>query len=61
MSFRATLELVLMRAEKKVIEFADYIVTVTVRPKKPPKAENDNLPYDFWSDEIKELYDCYDK
>jgi len=36
-----------MRTEKKVIEFADYIVTIIVRPKNPPKANNDNEPYDF--------------
>lgn len=50
-----------MKAEKKVLEFEDHIVTVTVRPKKPPKANNDNLPLDFWSDEMKEFLDKYDK
>jgi hypothetical protein len=61
MSFRATLEYCLMRPEKKIIELEDCIVTVTVRPKKPPKADNENLPYDFWSDELKEFLDRYDK
>jgi hypothetical protein len=50
-----------MRTEKKIIEFADYIVTVIVRPKKPPKAANDNGPYDHWSEELKDLFDLYDK
>lgn len=50
-----------MRTEKKVIEFADYVMTIIVRPKEPPKASNDNIGYDFWSDELKELYDRYDK
>jgi len=50
-----------MKAEKKVLEFKDYIVTVTVRAKKPPKPDNDNLPIDFWSDELKEFLDRYDK
>jgi hypothetical protein len=60
-SFRATLKYYLMRPEKKIIELEDCIVTLTVRPKKLPKAENDNLPYDFWSDELKEFLDRYDK
>ena len=50
-----------MRTEKKVIEFDDYIMTIIVRPKMPPKANNDNTDYDFWSDELKDLYDRYDK
>lgn len=50
-----------MKPEKKVLEFDDCIVTVTVRPKKRPKADNDDLPYDFWSDELKEFLDKYDK
>jgi hypothetical protein len=61
MSFRATMELGLMKADKKVLEFDDYIVTVTVRSKKPMPANNDNLPFDFWSDEMKEFLDRYDK
>ena len=50
-----------MKPEKKIIVLEDHIVTVTVRPKKPPKPDNDNLPYDFWSDELKEFLDRYDK
>ena len=50
-----------MKAEKKVLEFDDYIVTVTVRPKKAPKANNDNLHFDFWTDEMREFLDRYDK
>lgn len=61
MPFRATLEFALMKVEKKVLEFEDYIVTVTVRAKTPPKADNDNLPFDFWSDELREFLDRYDK
>jgi hypothetical protein len=61
MPFRATPELVLMKPEKKIIEMEDCIVTITVRPKKPAKADNDNLPYDFWTDEMKEFLDRYDK
>jgi hypothetical protein len=50
-----------MRPEKKIIELEHCIVTITVRTKNPPKADNENLPYDFWSDELKELLDRYDK
>ena len=51
-----------MRTEKRVIEFADCIMTIIVRQKqKPPPASNDNESYEFWSDELKELYDRYDK
>lgn len=50
-----------MCPEKKIIEFDNCIVTVTVRRKKPLKADNENLPYDFWSEELKELFDKYDK
>jgi hypothetical protein len=55
------MELALMKADKKAFEFDDCIVMVTVRSKKPPKADNDNLTYDFWSDELKEFLDRYDK
>jgi hypothetical protein len=61
MSLCATGKVCAMRTEKKVIEFADYMVTIIVRPKKPPAADNDNQHYDFWNDELKELYDRYDK
>jgi hypothetical protein len=61
MSFCATGKVCLMKVEKKIIELEDCIVTVSVRPKKPPKAHNDNLPYDFWTDELKEFLDRYDK
>jgi hypothetical protein len=60
MSLCATGKVCPMRTEKKIIEFADYIMTIIVRPKKPPKENNDNEPYDFWSEELKELYDRYD-
>jgi hypothetical protein len=50
-----------MRTEKKIIEFADYVVMIIVLPKNPARAHDDNEPYDFWSDELKELYDRYDK
>jgi hypothetical protein len=50
-----------MKADKKILEFDDCIVTVTVRAKKSPKAHNDNLPYDFWSEELKDFLDRYDK
>jgi hypothetical protein len=50
----------LMHTEKKVIELLDLIVTLIVRPKKPPKPDNDNVPYDHWSEELKELLDDYD-
>jgi hypothetical protein len=50
-----------MRTEKKIIEFADYIVTIIVRQKKPPAADNDNEFYEFWNEELKDLYDRYDK
>jgi hypothetical protein len=62
MSFCATGKVCAMRTEKKIIEFADYTMTIIVRekPKRPP-ASNDNERYEFWSDELKELYDRYDK
>jgi hypothetical protein len=51
-----------MRTEKKIVlELPDYFVTISLRPKSPPKPHNDNLEYDFWGDELKELYDRYDK
>jgi hypothetical protein len=50
-----------MKLERKVIELCDFIVTIVVRPKNPPKADNDNEPYDFWNEELKDLYDKYDK
>jgi hypothetical protein len=51
-----------MRTEKKVvIEFADFEMTIIMRPKKPPAASNDNEPCELWNDELKELYDRYDK
>ena len=50
-----------MKADKKVFEFDDFIVTMTIRRKKTPKADNDNLPFDFWTDEMKEFLDLYDK
>jgi len=50
-----------MRTEKKIIETDDCVVTVIVRRKKPPKPDNDNLPYDHWSEEMKDLLDKYDK
>jgi hypothetical protein len=37
------------------------IVTIVVRPKHPPKADNDNEPYDHEAEELKELYDDYNK
>jgi hypothetical protein len=61
MSFRAMMELALIKPEKKTFELGDCIVAVTVRQKKPPKPDNDNLPYDFWGDEMKEFLDRYDK
>jgi len=61
MSLCATGKVCVMRTEKKVIEFADCIVTVIVRPKKPPAVNNDNEPYDFWNEELQELYNSYDK
>jgi hypothetical protein len=51
-----------MRTERKIVlELPDYFVTISFRPKNPPKPNNDNARYDFWSDEVKELYDRYDK
>lgn len=50
-----------MKVEKKVVEFEDCIVTISVRLKSPPEADNDNLPYDFWGDELKEFLERYDK
>ena len=50
-----------MKSEKKVIEFEDFVITLTVRPKKRPKPDNDNAPYDHWSEELKEFFDRYDK
>jgi len=50
-----------MKVERKIIEFSDFIITVVVRPKNPPKADNDNDLYDFWNEELKDLYDDYDK
>lgn len=51
-----------MRTEKKIVlELPDYFVTISFRPKNPPTPNNDNLEYDFWGDELKELYDRYDK
>jgi hypothetical protein len=49
-----------MRSEKKFIEFENFIITLVVRPKKPPKHDNDNVPYDHWSEEFKELLEDYD-
>jgi hypothetical protein len=51
-----------MRTEKKIIlELPDYFVTISFRPKNPPSASNDNTRYDFWSDDLQELIDKYDK
>lgn len=51
-----------MRTEKKIVlELVDYFVTISFRPKTPPKPNNDNVEYDFWSDEMKEFYERYDK
>jgi hypothetical protein len=50
-----------MKVERKIIELCDFIVTIIVRPKNPPRADNDDQPYDFWNEELKELYDDYDK
>jgi hypothetical protein len=61
MPFCATGEVCLMRSEKKVIEIFDLIITLIVRSKKSPEPDNDNLEYDHWSEELKELYDRYDK
>jgi hypothetical protein len=61
MSFRATGKACPMKVEKKIIELEDFIVTISVRPKNVPKPDNDNLPYDFWSDELKEFLERYDK
>jgi hypothetical protein len=49
-----------MKIERKIIELTDFIVTIVVRPKNPPKVDNDNEPYHFWNEELKELYDDYD-
>jgi hypothetical protein len=51
-----------MRTEKKIVlELLDYFVTINFRPKNPPRANNDNARYDFWSDELKELFEKYEK
>ena len=50
-----------MKVERKIIELGDFIMTVIIRPRNPPKADNNNEPYDFWNEELKELYDDYDK
>jgi hypothetical protein len=34
--------------------------TLDVPANKPITASNDKEPHDFWSDELKELYDRYD-
>jgi hypothetical protein len=47
-----------MRTEKKIIEFE---MTIIVRWRTPPRAKNDNLPHDYWTEELKDLYDRYDK
>jgi hypothetical protein len=61
MSICATGRYVEMKIERKVIELCDFIVTIVVRPKHPPKADNDNEPYDHEAEELKELYDDYNK
>jgi hypothetical protein len=51
-----------MRTEKKIVlELPDYYVTISFRPKNPPKADNDNVVYDFRGEDLKELFDKYDK
>jgi hypothetical protein len=51
-----------MRTEKKIVlELPDYYVTISFRPKNPPKADNDNVVYDFHGEELAELFDKYDK
>src|SRR5260370_8641344 len=56
MSICATGKVCPMRTEKKiVVELTDYLVAISFRPKNPPN--NDNTRYDFWSDELKELYE----
>jgi hypothetical protein len=51
-----------MRTEKKIVlELPDYYVTISFRPKNPPKANNDNVVYDFRCEDLTELLDKYDK
>ena len=50
-----------MRSKRVYLELPNYYVTISFRPKGPPKAGNDNKKFDFWSEELQELYDRYDK
>jgi hypothetical protein len=54
-----------MLSDKKIIEFFDYIITITIRRKKQ-KAANDNKPYvgelyDNEREELQDFLDLYDK
>ena len=49
-----------MRTEKKVLEFNDCTVTITVRQKTPPAADRNNDVYEFWNEELRDLYDLYE-
>jgi hypothetical protein len=50
-----------MPIQKRVIEFEDFVVTIVVRSKDVPKPDNENVPYDHWSEELKEFLAKYDK
>ena len=45
-----------MRIEKKVLEFNDCTVTITVRQKTPPAVDRNNDVYEFWNEELRDLY-----
>ena len=60
MSFCATGKACAMRTEKKVLEFNDCTVTITVRQKTPPAADRNNDVYEFWNEELRDLYGLYE-
>ncbi|MGT2500437.1 hypothetical protein ACVOMS_05630 [Bradyrhizobium guangxiense] len=61
MSLCTTMELVLMKPNRKTLEFDDFVVTIIVEPKGPPKPHNENVRYEHWNEELKDLFDKYDK
>ena len=52
---------ILLKPEFRGMLVDGFEMTIIMRPKKPPAASNDNEPCELWNDELKELYDRYDK
>lgn len=50
-----------MKPNRKTLEFDDFVVTIIVEPKGPPKPHNENVRYEHWNEELKDLFDKYDK